>query len=254
MIPRLILLCLLAPQVILQSADQFFVVNLDGTWVTFEQNPTPPTPSAPPELPFEPLFPPLYSGLSNIWILTGEADPYSDLYHFTGTAWERLTDSQNLFPEAQGPLLSAAVEAINSQPSGILYRAKIRDLAGQDYNELFFYHWETGESEKMPFFGKNPIWSPDGTQLVGSRYHAPLYELWRVDLETGKESFLDYGCNPQWLGDWLAYDEHDTATWQNYTDCFASGEVAALNLLTGEKIVLTTQIESFVQLVAWVTD
>jgi len=94
----------------------------------------------------------------------------------------------------------------------------------------------------MPYFGKDPDWSPDGTKLVGSRLEEvngkPLYAMWISDLETGEEQRLSYGCNAKWSGDgkWIAYDVHENAQWQGYTDCFGNGEVEALSLATGEKV------------------
>ncbi|MBZ0304694.1 MAG: hypothetical protein K8I82_01380, partial [Anaerolineae bacterium] len=144
--------------------------------------------------------------------------------------------------------------AVRPSHMAFLYRARLRDATGQDFNTLYLYDFE--RHQEMPFFGKNPVWSPDGESLAGSRLSESLiYELWTVNLQTEETGFIANGCNPQYSPDglWLAYDLHDNSQWQGYTDCFASGQVEAMNLETGEKVLLSAGLKKFVTLISWVT-
>jgi hypothetical protein len=134
----------------------------------------------------------------------------------------------------------------------------VRDGAGQDHNALYFYALAAQQSLEMPFFGKNPVWSPEGTHLVGSRLkiserQPPQYELWMVTLASGEEVLIGMGCDPQWSADgrWLAYNGHSDAQWQGYTDCFANGQVIGYSLLAHENVFLTANLERYFRLVGW---
>lgn len=174
-----------------------------------------------------------------------------------------LTDVRSLFPEATAPILSASAEFISMRPCppstgcGFLYRARLRDGTGADYNALYWYDFKTGQNHEMPYFGKDPSWSPDGTQLAGARLEEadgmPLYAIWIADLETGEERRIGYGCNPKWSpdGEWLAYDVHDNAQWEGYTDCFGNGEVEAVNLLTAQRVSLSGNLDPFASVIGW---
>src|SRR5690606_5719440 len=125
-------------------------------------------------------------------------------------------------PEATPPYLSASAELITINSEGLLYRARLRDSTGADYNALYFYDFASAEHLLMPFFGKDPIWTPDGTPLIGARLGQtadgqPIYQLWEANIYTHEERQLGQGCNPVISGIWLAYDMHDSAQWQNYT-------------------------------------
>lgn len=180
---------------------------------------------------------------SYLYAMTGQADPIVNLYAVVEGELGQLTDVIQLFPEASPPVLSASVEFIAVRPNSegaFLYRARLRDAAGIDHNALFVYDPASDTPIPMPFFGKTPVWSPDGNQLVGSRLDDhdsagyPLYSLWISDLVTGQEQQLSHGCNPQWSpdGEWIAYEGHDSSQWQNYTDCFSNGQVMLLNVET----------------------
>ena len=110
----------------------------------------------------------------------------------------------------------------------------------------------------MPFFGKDPVWSPDGVVLAGSRLAelgdgSSLYGVWIVSLETGDERMIAYGCNAQWSPDgiWLAYDLHDDVQRQGYTDCFANGQVEGFNVGTGERVLFSEELTGYVTLISW---
>ncbi len=192
---------------------------------------------------------------NRLYSMSGENDPYVNLYAVMNGELHQLTDVVSLFPQAKPPILSASAEFLSVRSGAFLYRARLRDAAGQDFNALYLYDFES--HQKMPFFGKNPVWSPEGESLAGSRLsesQPPIYELWTVNIKTGEARFIANGCNPQYSPDglWLAYDLHDNSQWQGYTDCFASGQVEAVNLQTGEKVLLSAGLEKFVTLVGWV--
>lgn len=253
----------------LTAAHHFYVVDMQGNIQPFNMDET--DPPAPVPLPshqkilaeFSPRYGPVVwdaSGLdiaeNRLYSMSGENDTYVNLYAVMKGELHQLTDVISLFPQAKPPILSASAEFLSVRSGTFLYRARLRDATGQDFNELYLYDFES--HQKMPFFGKNPVWSPDGEALAGSRLsesQPPIYELWTVNVQTGEASFIANGCNPQYSPDgrWLAYDLHDNSQWQGYTDCFASGEVEAVNLQTGEKVLLSAGLEKFVTLVGWVT-
>jgi len=199
---------------------------------------------------------------SHLFIMSGDSDNFLNFYRVEGGILVQLTDVITLFPDVVTPYLSASVDFIAEKPdqTGFLYRARLRDAQGTDHNALYFYDFTQDKSQEMPFFGKDPIWSPDGKKLAGNRFEqapdqAPLYVIWIVDLESGEEIQIAPGCNPQFSPDgiWLAYDGHNNPFWQNYTDCFINGQVEAVNLLTGEKIMLSDGLGNYVRLLGWLT-
>lgn len=191
-----------------------------------------------------------------LYLISGEDNPYVNLYAIQERKLNRVTDVVSLFPDAHPPILSASAEFIALRPhtSEFLYRARLRDVSGTDFNALYLYNLETGENAEAPFFGKTPVWSLDGMTLAGSRFGETLYELWLVNLETGEERFVANGCNPQFSSDgiWLGYDLHDNPISLNYTDCFANGLVEAYHLETHEKILLSAGLEGYFTLAGWV--
>ena len=198
-----------------------------------------------------------------LYIMSGEADTYTNLYAVQVGSLIQLTDVIGLFPDAVPPYLAASVEFISVRPMqpGLLYRARLRDSTGNEFNALYLYDLATGVSIAIPYFGKKPVWSPDGIALAGSRLHQAeaeplLYHLWISNLETGIEQEIAPACNPQWSPDgaWLAYDHHDNPFWQNYMDCFANGQVAAVNLETGEKVLLSANLSGAAQLIGWLAE
>lgn len=197
---------------------------------------------------------------SQLFIMSGESDNFLNFYRVENGALIQLTNVITLFPNAVVPYLSASADFIAENPdqTGFLYRARLRDANGTDHNALYFYDFTRVNSQEMPFFGKDPIWSLDGKRLAGSRFEqlpdqAPLYMIWMVDLESGEEIQIAPGCNPQFSPDgvWLAYDGHNNPFWQTYTDCFINGQVEAINLLTGEKILLSDGLGNYVRLLGW---
>lgn len=198
---------------------------------------------------------------NRLYSMSGQSNPYVNLYAVIDGNLQQLTDVISLFPNSQAPFLSASAEFLSVRPDhpSFLFRARLRDAAGNDFNGLYLYDFQTGETHTMPFFGKNPVWSPDGVFLAGSRLtqrnsQPPIYELWVSHVETGAENFIANGCNPQYSPDgaWLAYDLHESSQWQGYTDCFANGQVAAIRLDTGETLLLSKGLEKFVTLVGWI--
>jgi hypothetical protein len=193
-----------------------------------------------------------------IFTMTGEQDTYLNLYLLDDantikqlTFVERVTD---------GPIFSASAEFIGWRPvsdSEFLYRVRVQSLAGDDINRLYLHDIETNTDVEMPFFGKNPVWTPDGQQLIGGRLdddEPPLYELWRVDITTEIETLIGPGCNPQFSPDkrFLAYDGHDNAQRHHYVDCFVNGEVYLFDFETGQSTLLTEAIHKRVRLMGWV--
>ena len=214
------------------------------------------------DVPFTPLSKVQGIELSafTVFVMAGEENNFINFYRVGDGKLIQLTDVIALFPEAQTPILSASVDFIAERPQlpGFLYRARVRDANGEDFNALYFYDLSAGESEPMPFFGKNPVWSPDGIKLAGSRLGRqengqPIYHIWTVNLFTTKEVMIAPGCNPQWSpdGERLAYDQHENVEWQGYVDCFANGQVEAYHLATEEKVSLSAGLAGFVQLVGW---
>ena len=206
---------------------------------------------------FTPMFGPVMVD-KGLYLMAGVGDPAVNLYTIKDDALIQLTDARTIFPEAVAPLLSASVEFIAPRPKhpGFLFRTRIRDARGTDRNALFYH--DMTRAQPMPFFGKDPVWSPDGLSLAGSRLRnlddgTPRYRLWLVEVISGDETYLADGCNPQFSPDgaWLAYDLHENATWQSYTDCFASGQVEALNIHTDARVLLSDGLSEFVTLIGW---
>jgi hypothetical protein len=268
----LLLFLLLSPsnQVLLrQSLDNgesiFYKVGLDGTAILLPDapslDPSPTLQNLPQEVLDQSLFPPLAAPYPNLYLLSGSADPFTNFYLLEAGELVQLTNVVAFFPEATNPILSASVEYIAERPGdapGFLFRARLRDSEGTDHNRLYLHDFTSGENIEMPYFGKDPVWSPDGLALAGSRLEAdaqvpPLYELWIAWLGSGKELRVGYACNPQWSsdGEWLAYDLHDNSYWQGYTDCYANGEVEAYHLANEARISLSENIDGFVTLVSW---
>jgi hypothetical protein len=206
---------------------------------------------------FTPMFGPILVDESLV-LMAGEDDPTVNLYGLADGGLVQLTDARTIFPEAAQPLLSASVDFIAARPDheGFLFRARVRDATGSDHNALFWH--DLTVSHPMPFFGKDPVWSSDGDSLAGSTFDddSSLYELWVFDLTSGAESFIANACNPQWSPDtaWLAYDLHQDAAWQGYTDCYANGQVEAVNLVTGGRVSLSEGLQGFVTLIAWLPE
>jgi hypothetical protein len=195
-----------------------------------------------------------------IFSMTGEQNTHLNLYLLDGTdSIEQLTVIETLVDR---PLLSASAEFIAWRPesaSEFLYRVRLLDFSGIESNTLYLHNIETGIDIEMPFFGKDPVWSTDGQQLVGARLNddnPPLYELWQVDLTNGRELTIGPGCNPQFSPDglFLAYDGHDNSQWQSYTDCLANGEVYLFEFDVGQSRLLTEDLDDLVQLKSWVDE
>jgi hypothetical protein len=268
---------------LIDAADGHIFYELAGNWLLLDNGtlgldlsqPSPvlvpaslPTPEDTPIIPpsFQPLFGPYPIGISldaypdPLYAMSGEADTTVNIYALIDGTYCRLTDVLSLFPAAAQPILSASAElvAVRPQASAFLYRAHLRDGTGVDRNGLYLYDLESQTSHEMPYFGKDPVWSPDGMWLAGSRLDdtdsPPLYTLWIANILTGEERSLTYGCNPQWSpdGEWLAFDGHDNAQWQGYTDCFANGQVHGINLETGEQVLFSEGLPDYVTLVGWV--
>lgn len=209
-------------------------------------------------------LPPSFTAIgSRLYLMSGEDHPYTDLYAVVAGEISQLTDVTALFPSAKAPYLSASVDFISVRPNtaAFLYRARLRDNTAQEFNSLFLYDVTTQTTVEMPYSGKNPVWSPDGMWLAGSRYQSsatepPLYHLWISHVESGEEREIAPGCNPHWSPDgaWLAYDRHSSPFFQSYTDCFANGEVAAFNLETGETILLSAGLPGDAQFIGWLAE
>ncbi|MFP4321998.1 MAG: TolB family protein [Anaerolineales bacterium] len=206
-----------------------------------------------------PLMPPrrITASEYDLFVMSGPNTPHIDLYALYEGDVLRISNVVAHFPQAAMPILSASVRFISIQPStgDILYRAQLRAADGTHYNALYLYNLATGTRVAFPYFGQDPVFSPDGTQVVGGRLNAEgsQYMLWRVHLESAETEALGPGCRPAWSPDrdWLAYDGHTTAIWQGYTDCFANGDVYAVHLATGETIHVSADITPDVQLVGW---
>lgn len=195
-----------------------------------------------------------------IFSMTGPTDNYLNLYlidnegNIQQLTYVETGAAENTF------LLSASAEFINWRPtesSQFLYRVRLRDGAGQDFNELHLYDLTENSELPAPYFGKNPVWSADGMWLAGVRLNEstpPLYILWRVELATGQEFEIGPGCNPAWSisGKWLAYDGHDNSQWQGYTDCYANEQAYAQNIETGEAIELSKGYAGSIQVIGWI--
>ncbi|NJL93088.1 MAG: hypothetical protein HC915_04865 [Anaerolineae bacterium] len=120
--------------------------------------------------------------------------------------------------------------------------------------------WEAAAqaSRQLPYFGQDPVFSPDGRWLAGARFvqpeaAPPRYELWLADWHTGEEQPLGPGCNPRWSpdGQWLAYDGHSNPFWQGYTDCFRDGRVFAVDPLSGVEYLLGADVPGSLTLLGW---
>jgi hypothetical protein len=267
------------------TADGHVFHSLDGSWLLLDDGglgldlsqpnltlvPAPlPTPNISPITPpsFQPLFGPQPIAIpagaypDPLYKMSGEASTTVNIYALIDGTYQPLTNVLSLFPAATEPILSASAEFIAARPkhSGFLYRARLRDGTGVDHNGLYLYDLATQSNLAMPYFGKDPVWSPDGIWLAGSRLdedsNPPLYTVWIANILTGEERPLGHGCNPQWSpdGKWLAFDGHDNSQWQGYTDCFAGGQVYGINLENGEQILFSEGITDFVTLVGWVAN
>ncbi len=196
---------------------------------------------------------------SVIFSMTGPADNFLNLYWLDSVGAIHQLTTVEIIGHPNQPLLSASAEFLNWRPSEspqFLYRARQRDLQGQDHNELRLYSLDDFSDTPAPFFGKTPAWSPDGHWLAGVRLNdttPPLYILWRVEWASGAETEIGPGCNPAWSesGAWLAFDGHDNSQWQGYTDCYANGRVYAQHADTGEIIELSAGIGGYVVLIGW---
>lgn len=195
---------------------------------------------------------------STIFVMTGEADNYLNLYLLDDTrSIRQLTDSIQILP-AETFILSSSVEFIAwrpAHPDQFLYRVRVRDAAGTDHNELYLYNLQTHQIIRMPYFGKDPVWSPDGMSIIGARFNAKieLYELYLANIETENSTYLDNGCNPRISADglWLAYDEHISSHYQNYVDCFTSGEIKIMDLATQKSHLVTQNLNGHTQILGW---
>ncbi len=195
-----------------------------------------------------------------IFSMTGEQYTYLNLYLLDDTS--TITQLTTVESVADEPIFSASAEFIAWRPvsdSEFLYRVRVRTLDDNDINRLYLHDIQTRTDVEMPFFGKNPVWYPDGQQLVGGRLNddePPLYELWRIDITTETEKLIGPGCNPQLSPDgrYLAYDGHDNARRQHYVDCFVNGEVYLFDFETGQSKLLTEALHKRVRLMGWVGD
>lgn len=195
---------------------------------------------------------------STIFVMTGEADNTLNLYLLDEAGQiQQLTYSAQTMAE-NSPLLSTSVEFIAWRPlypTQFLYRVRVRDMEGHDTNQLYLYDLAAQTNTPMPYFGKSPVWSPDGLRLVGARFNEEtrLYELWQEDITTHETTQLANGCNPQFSPDgrWLAYDAHTSSQNLNYTDCFANGEINLMHMPTRQRYLLTEQIGGYAQIIAW---
>jgi hypothetical protein len=195
-----------------------------------------------------------------IFSMTGPTDNYLNLYLIDNEGSIRQLTHVEIGADENDFLLSASAEFINWRPtesSQFLYRSRLRDGAGQDFNELHLYDLTENSELPAPYFGKNPVWSVDGKWLAGVRLNEgspPLYILWRVELATNQEFEIGPGCNPAWSisGKWLAYDGHDNSQWQGYTDCYANGQVYAQNIETGEVVELSKGYAGSIQVIGWI--
>jgi hypothetical protein len=157
-----------------------------------------------------------------IFAMTGPQDNFLNLYGLRpdGAIRQLTRVEQQLEPAA--PALSASADFINWRPGRagqFLYRSRLRDLQGQDHNRLWLYDLTTRTETPAPYFGKDPVWSPDGARLAGARLNGDdplLYVLWIAGVESNEEVEIGPGCNPAWSpsGDWLAYDGHVNSQWQ----------------------------------------
>ena len=195
---------------------------------------------------------------STIFAMTGTADNMLNLYLLDKTGQiQQLTYSAQTMAE-NSSLLSASVEFIAWRPlhpTQFLYRMRVHDIEGNGTNQLYLYDLAAQTTTAIPYFGKSPVWSPDGLSLVGARFNEEtrLYELWQEDITTHEATYLDNGCNPQFSldGVWLAYDAHTSSQNLNYTDCFANGEINLMHMPTQQHYWLTEQIGGYAQIIAW---
>lgn len=193
-----------------------------------------------------------------IFVMTGEGDTYLNLHLLTeDKEIQQLTQLESLLGE-DAILLSTSVEFIAwrpQHPNQFLYRVRLQDIEGAEFNQLNLYDLVSNTSSLMPYFGKSPVWSPDGQILVGARFNSDtqLYELISKNLVTGETTYVDNGCNPQFSLDglWLAYDTHISSQHQNYTDCFASGEIKLIQIVTQEIKEITQALTGYAQVVVW---
>ncbi len=195
---------------------------------------------------------------NTIFVMTGSADNNLNIYLLDeNEIIQQLTDSTRIVP-TDTLILSSSVDFIAWRPAHaqqFLYRIRVRDAEGNDTNELYLYDLKTSSSSSTPYFGKDPVWSPDGQSLIGARFNAEteLYELYQENLLTETTTYLDNGCNPQVSADglWLAYDEHTSSHHQNYVDCFASGNVKIMELSTQDEYILTKDLNGYTQILGW---
>lgn len=197
-----------------------------------------------------------------IFVMTGENDPFSDFFllYEDGTL-RQLTRVSSLLNTDQ-PLLSASVSFISWRPrygGQFLYRVRLRDQAGNAVNQLWIYDLDTGTEMRAPYFGQDPVWSPDGESLAGVRLNSettpePLYEIWVTSLLAGDEQKLGFGCAPQWSPDgrWIAYRGHNRSQEQGYTNCiYNQTDIFAVYLPTGISIQLSTTPDNPLTLIGW---
>lgn len=213
----------------------------------------PPTPTPP----FSPIVAPRWVSLGervDLLAMSGETSAYINIFD---ADFNQLTDVKELFADATQPLISASANFIAWRPShdAFLYRARAVDADGQAYNRLLLFDdFTAAQTNEMPFFGKDPVWSPDGVWLVGSRWDGQrLYQLEMVEAGGGETRTIANGCNPQWSPDgrWIAFDAHSDSAWQGYTDCFADGTVSIYDVESGEILQVEVAIPKFVTVMGW---
>lgn len=198
-----------------------------------------------------------------LFTMTGDANNFANLYYLAPeNTIHQVTHAESLV-SSNTRVLSTSVEFIAwrpDHPGQFLMRLRTRDAAGTDHNQLAIYDLTTNTTLESPYFGKDPIWSADGTTLSGARFdnslNPPLYILQSENLVTGEVATIGAGCNPQWSldGELLAFDGHVDSHWTTYTDCFASGEVTIYNSETGQSFSVTQDFDGYLQFLGWLQD
>jgi hypothetical protein len=193
-----------------------------------------------------------------VFSMTGEQDNFVNLYLLdTDREIHQLTQSEGLL-EDEFPL-SISTQLLNWRPGDyhgqqFVYRTRLRLPNGSEDNQLWLYDLTNFSAIPLPFFEKQPAWSPDGQQLAGVRLdedNPPLFHIWIEDLAQDSEIDIGPGCNPHWTSDgqWLVYNGHTSSQWQGYTDCFPSGTVLATNLSSNQTLDLSNGLTDFIQII-----